>query len=128
MTLLENILNKEGKLTTAEFQEIQRHPEIGFRILSSSDDLLEISRYVFEHHERWDGKGYPKNLIGREISLQARIIGVADAFDAMTCDRSYRKGLSEDQAVAEIRRCSGTQFDPAVVDVLLEKVLKRDND
>lgn len=128
MGIDENILNKEGKLTTAEFQEIQRHPEIGFRILSSSDDLLEISRYVFEHHERWDGKGYPKNLIGREISLQARIIGVADAFDAMICDRSYRKGLSEDQAVAEIRRCSGTQFDPAVVDVLLEKVLKRDND
>ena len=127
MGIDENILNKEGKLNTYEFQEIQRHPEIGFRILSSSDEFLEIARYVFEHHERWDGKGYPKNLIGTEISLQARIIGVADAFDAMTCDRSYRKGLSEEEAVAEIIRCSGTQFDPDVSRVFLEKVLKNDN-
>ena len=127
MGIDENILNKEAELNASEFQEIQRHPEIGFRILSSSDEFLEIARYVFEHHERWDGKGYPKNLVGKEISLQARIIGVADAFDAMTCDRTYRKGLSEEEAVAEIIRCSGTQFDPDVSRVFIEKVLTSDN-
>lgn len=125
MGIDEKILNKEGKLSFDEWQEIQRHPEIGYRILSSSNEFSEMSNYVFEHHERWDGKGYPKKIKGAEISIQARIIGVADAYDAMTCDRTYRKGLSKEEAINEIKRNSGTQFDPDVVKVFLEKVLKK---
>lgn len=125
MGIDEKILNKVRKLDADEWKEIQRHPEIGYRILSSSNEFSEISRYVLEHHERWDGKGYPKKLVGTEISIQARIIGVADAYDAMTCDRTYQKGLSEEDAINEIKRHSGSQFDPEVVSVLIERVLKR---
>lgn len=123
MGIDEKILNKPGGLDADEWKKIQRHPEIGYRILSSSNEFSELAKYVLEHQERWDGKGYPKQLIREEISIQARIIGVADAFDAMTCDRAYRKGLSVDEAVAEIKKCAGTQFDPAVANVFIEKVL-----
>jgi HD-GYP domain-containing protein (c-di-GMP phosphodiesterase class II) len=82
-----------------------------------------MSKYVYEHHERWDGKGYPKKLKREEISIQARIIGVADAYDAMTCDRTYRKGLSQTEAIYELRKNAGTQFDPEVTRVFIEKVL-----
>ncbi|MBU4438347.1 MAG: HD domain-containing protein, partial [Firmicutes bacterium] len=123
MGIDEKILNKPGGLDQDEWKKIQRHPEIGYRILSSSSEFSELARYVLEHQERWDGNGYPKRLMGEEISIQARIIGVADAFDAMTCDRAYRKGLSVEEAVAEINRCSGTQFDPEVVAVFVKRVL-----
>lgn len=123
MGIDEKILNKPGGLDPDEWKKIQRHPEIGYRILSSSSEFSELARYVLEHQERWDGKGYPKQLSGQEISIQARIIGVADAFDAMTCDRAYRKGLSVDEAVAEIKKCAGTQFDPEIAAVFIEKVL-----
>lgn len=123
MGIDEKILNKPGGLDSDEWKKIQRHPEIGYRILSSSSEFSELARYVLEHQERWDGKGYPKQLVGEEISIQARIIGVADAFDAMTCDRAYRKGLSVAEAVAEIKKCAGTQFDPEVATVFVEKVL-----
>ncbi len=119
----DNVLNKNGKLNSDEWYEIMRHSEIGYRILSSVNEFSEISEYVLEHHERWNGKGYPKGLKGADISIQARIIAVADSYDAMTSDRSYRKGLSEIEAVDEIRRCSGSQFDPHVVNVFLEEVL-----
>lgn len=123
MGIDEKILNKPGGLDQDEWKKIQRHPEIGYRILSSSIEFSELARYVLEHQERWDGNGYPKRLMGEEISIQARIIGVADAFDAMTCDRAYRKGLSVEEAVSEIRKCAGTQFDPEVASVFIEKVL-----
>jgi diguanylate cyclase (GGDEF)-like protein/PAS domain S-box-containing protein len=123
MGIDEKILNKEGLLDFEEWQEIQRHPEIGYRILSSSNEFSEMSKYVYEHHERWDGKGYPKKLKREEISIQARIIGVADAYDAMTCDRTYRKGLSQTEAIYELRKNAGTQFDPEVTRVFIEKVL-----
>lgn len=123
MGIDEKILNKEGRLNFEEWQEIQRHPEIGYRILSSSSEFSEMSKYVYEHHERWDGKGYPKKLKGQEISIQARIIGVADAYDAMTCDRTYRKGLSQTEAICELRKNAGTQFDPEVTRIFIEKVL-----
>lgn len=126
MGIDEKILNKPGGLDSDEWKKIQRHPEIGYRILSSSSEFSELARYVLEHQERWDGKGYPKQLVGEEISIQARIIGVADAFDAMTCDRAYRKGLSVAEAVAEIKKCAGTQFDPEVASVFVESVLKVD--
>lgn len=126
MGIDEKILNKQGQLNFEEWQEIQRHPEIGYRILSSSSEFSELAKYVFEHHERWDGKGYPNKLAGQKISIQARIIGVADAYDAMTCDRTYRKGLSDPEAIAELKRYSGIQFDPEVTRIFIEKVLKAD--
>ncbi len=126
MGIDEKILNKPGGLDPDEWKKIQRHPEIGYRILSSSSEFSELARYVLEHQERWDGKGYPKQLSGEAISIQARIIGVADAFDAMTCDRAYRKGLSVAEAVAELEKCAGTQFDPEVAAIFIEKVLMTD--
>ncbi|MHB1153732.1 MAG: HD domain-containing phosphohydrolase [Eubacteriales bacterium] len=119
----ESILNKPNKLDTDEWNEVERHLEIGYRILGSVHEFSQIANYILEHHEKWDGTGYPKKLKGEEISLQARIIAVADCYDAMTTDRSYRKALSEDVAAAEIKKCSGTQFDPEVVNIFLEKVL-----
>ncbi len=119
----ETVLNDSNKLNSEEWLEIKRHSEIGYRILGSVNEFSQIANYVLEHHEKWDGTGYPKGLKGDEISLQARIIAVADAYDAMISDRAYRKALSEDEAIAEIKKCSGTQFDPKVVKVLIEKVL-----
>jgi diguanylate cyclase (GGDEF)-like protein/PAS domain S-box-containing protein len=119
----ENILNKSGELTDNEWKEIKRHPEVGYRILSTVNEMSEIAKYVLHHHERWDGKGYPKGLKSEEILLQARIIAIADAYDAMTSDRTYKKAFSEEEAINEIRRCSGTQFDPEIVRVFVEKVL-----
>ncbi|MGV8905448.1 MAG: HD domain-containing phosphohydrolase [Acetobacterium sp.] len=123
MGVEENILNKSGILNADEWKEIRKHPETGYRILSSVNEFSEMAKYVLEHHERWDGNGYPKGLKGTEISLQARIIGIADAYDAMTSDRSYRKGLSKEEAIKEIKLNSGTQFDPEIVKVFLENYL-----
>ena len=102
----------------------QKHPEIGYRILNSSNEFSEIAIFVLEHQERWDGLGYPRGLKGEEISVEARIIAIADAYDAMTSDRTYRKGMDNKQAVEELKRCAGTQFDPEIVKVFLEKVLR----
>jgi diguanylate cyclase (GGDEF)-like protein/PAS domain S-box-containing protein/putative nucleotidyltransferase with HDIG domain len=115
----EKILNSSSSLTDDEWQEIRKHPEIGFRILSSSNEFYEISKDVLQHHERWDGKGYPNGLHRDEISIQARIIAVADTYDAMSSDRAYRKAFGRQEVVDEMRRCAGTQFDPAVVDALI---------
>jgi diguanylate cyclase (GGDEF)-like protein/PAS domain S-box-containing protein len=117
-------LNKPAKLTDEEWAEMRKHPEIGQRILSSATEFSEIGDYIFEHQERWDGKGYPRGLKGEEILLQARIIAVADAYDAMTTATSYRKALSKKEAMDEIKRCSGTQFDPTIAKIFVEKVLK----
>jgi putative nucleotidyltransferase with HDIG domain len=114
-----DILNKPNALDTDEWEEMKRHPEIGYRILRTSKEFSEIADFVLEHQERWDGKGYPRGLEGEGISLQARIIAVADSYDAMRTNRTYRKTLSGQEAVEEMRRCSGTQFDPSVVRVLL---------
>jgi diguanylate cyclase (GGDEF)-like protein/PAS domain S-box-containing protein/putative nucleotidyltransferase with HDIG domain len=119
----EKILNKPEKLSKDEWERMQRHPEIGYRILSSVNEFSVIAEDILEHHERWDGKGYPRGLKGEEISLHARIIAVADSYDAMTSDRTYDKTLSEEEAINEIRRCSGTQFDPEVTRIFIEKVL-----
>jgi len=120
------ILNKPEKLNNDEWTEMKRHPEIGYRILSSVNEFSEIADYVLEHQEYWNGKGYPRGLKGEEISMQARIITVADAFDAMTSNRTYGKALSEEEATNEIRRCSGTQFDPFIARVFIEKCLEKE--
>lgn len=119
----ESILNKPEKLTDSEWEEIKRHPEVGYRILSTVNNMSEMAEHVLAHHERWDGKGYPKGLQGAEIPFQARIIHIADAYDAMTSDRSYRAALSEEEAVAELLKQAGSQFDPELVWIFVYKVL-----
>lgn len=119
----ENILNKSSKLTDDEWKEVKRHPEIGYRILSTVNDLADIAKYALYHHERWDGKGYPKGLKGEEIPFVSRIISIADAYDAMTSDRSYRCALSKEIAIKELLKNGGIQFDPELIRVFIEKVL-----
>ncbi len=119
----DEILNKDSKLTPYEWSQIKKHPETGFRLLSTSSEFYRISEYILAHHERWDGTGYPKRLKGEDIPWKARVISIADAYDAMTCDRPYRKGLSKERAIAEIKKNAGTQFDPEIVKVFVEKVL-----
>jgi diguanylate cyclase (GGDEF)-like protein/PAS domain S-box-containing protein len=120
------ILNKPEKLTPAEWAEIRRHPEIGYHILRSVNELAEIARFVLEHHERWDGTGYPKGLKAEEISLQGRIIAVADAYSTMTSPRPYAPALTQAEAVAEIINCADSQFDRNIARLFVEKVLKAD--
>ena len=116
----ENILRKPGPLTEKEWEEMKKHPEIGWRIAMSISELVHIADYILYHHERWDGHGYPTGLKGEEIPLLCRILAVVDAYDAMTSDRVYRKAMSKERALAEIRRNAGTQFDPRVVEVFLD--------
>lgn len=116
-------LNTPGKLDFQDWVELKRHAETGYRILSSNDEYSDIARYVLEHHERWDGEGYPKGLKGEEITLQARIITLADAFDAMTTSRTYARTLSVEEAIQEIRDNAGTQFDPKLSELFIEKIL-----
>jgi len=111
----DSILLKPGPLNAEEKIEMQRHSEIGQRIAQSAPDLLPISEWVLKHHEWWDGQGYPLGLSGTDIPLECRILAIADAYDAMTSDRPYRKSLSHDNALQEIINCSGTQFDPDLV-------------
>jgi HD-GYP domain-containing protein (c-di-GMP phosphodiesterase class II) len=110
-------LNKPGKLTHDEYEVFKRHPIYGRDILDPIKFLHPLIPGVHLHHERWDGRGYPLKMKGNEIPLIARIIAVADTYDAMTSDRSYRRSLPHEVAVAEIERCSGTQFDPEVAAV-----------
>jgi len=115
----EKILLKEGPLTQDEFGLVKRHPVIGAAVLGRQEGYARAASFVLHHHERWDGSGYPHGLAGEEIPLGARIIAVADAFEAMTSHRSYRRALSRDEAVRELVRNAGTQFDPAVVEAFL---------
>lgn len=116
----EAVLQKPGRLTPEEFELIKRHPEIGARILQDVKQIQGIIPGVLHHHERYDGKGYPGGLAGEAIPLMGRIICLADCFDAMTSSRTYRKGLPLEVAMTEIRRCSGTQFDPRLSEVFLQ--------
>lgn len=118
--IAEHILNKEGSLAPKEWTEMRRHSEIGYRILVTSSDFSDISTAILEHHERWDGMGYPRGLAGESISLQARIITIADAYDAMTSARSYKKQMKTEEAVDEIQRCAGSQFDPIIADIFIK--------
>ncbi|MDD3149659.1 MAG: response regulator [Candidatus Gastranaerophilales bacterium] len=116
----EDILRKPGKLTDIEFDLIKQHPARGKQILAGIDKLANIACWVNSHHEKWDGWGYPQKLKGEEIPAAARILAIADTYDAMTSDRSYRKGLPHEVAVEEIKNCSGTQFDPSMVEIFLQ--------
>jgi HD-GYP domain-containing protein (c-di-GMP phosphodiesterase class II) len=112
------ILTKSGPLTEDEQEVMRRHPSLGHEILYGIAFLTDALPIVLHHHERFDGRGYPAGLAGEQIPIGARIFSVVDAFDAMTADRHYRRALSLDEAMGELRRNSGTQFDPAVIAVL----------
>ena len=114
------ILNKKGRLDEEEFKIIKKHPEWGYQSLARSELLSDIASYVLYHHERWDGKGYPEGLNGKDIPLVAQIIALADTWDAMCSDRPYRKALDKETAMEEIYRNKGTQFNPALVELFLK--------
>jgi len=107
-----SVLRKPGPLTPAELEQIRTHPDAGARLIEGVRDFKPALPYVLHHHERWDGTGYPHGLKTDAIPIEARLLGVADAFDAMTSARAYRPALSGEQALSELRRCAGTQFDP----------------
>jgi len=116
------ILRKPGPLNEEEWKAMRAHPTLGFQILKKDDEISPLARAVVRsHHERWDGTGYPEGLPADRIPLGARIIFVADAYDAMTSDRVYRRKLSTQDALAELQRCAGTQFDPEVVAAFVEE-------
>lgn len=116
----DDILTKPTSLTRGEYEEIKRHPAVGENIVAALDLSLDERAVIRHHHERWDGRGYPDGLSGDDIPLLARVVAVADAFDAMTSNRHYRKALERAQAFAELKRCAGSQFDPTVVSRFLE--------
>ncbi len=113
------ILCKPGRLTKEEFDTLKKHPEIGERILSRVRQIRDLLPGVLSHHERMDGRGYPHRLVSREIPILGRIICLADSFDAMTTNRTYRSALSVSAGIAEIRRCSGSQFDPVLAEAFV---------
>jgi len=116
----DSILLKPGKLTDIEFNAIKDHPVIGTNILNNIEFLNESLPIILHHHETYDGRGYPNGISGAEIPLGSRIISIADTYDAMTSDRPYRKALSHEEAIREILKCRGTQFDSEIVDAALD--------
>jgi response regulator RpfG family c-di-GMP phosphodiesterase len=113
------ILRKPGKLDEAEWEEMRKHPGYGLEMLAGITQLSEASAVVYSHHERWDGKGYPQGLEGRDVPIGARIFAIVDTYDAMTSDRVYRKALPHEAALEEIKRLAGEQYDPDLVALFL---------
>jgi HD-GYP domain-containing protein (c-di-GMP phosphodiesterase class II) len=115
----ESVLHKTGRLTAEEFEQMKKHPQIGGRILADVKQIRDLIPGVMHHHERYDGHGYPHGLAGENIPLMGRLICLADCFDAMTSNRTYRKAMPLEVALTEIRRCGGTQFDPGLTEAFL---------
>ena len=124
LVISDEILNSPNKLSEEEFKIVKQHSEMGSEILYALKDFQEVSKYVLEHHERYDGLGYPNKIDGEKISLPARIISIADSYDAMISNRPYKKAYTKKQAIEELLQNAGTQFDPKLVEVFIIKVLK----
>ncbi|RQD68275.1 MAG: diguanylate cyclase [Tindallia sp. MSAO_Bac2] len=114
-----DILSKEGSLTKEEWEIIKEHPEIGYRIARATEEFSHVAEDILAHHERWDGSGYPRGLKREKISLLARIVAIVDAYDVMSKGRPYKEPMSQEEIVAELKRCAGTQFDPELVEIFL---------
>ena len=123
LTVSASVLRKPGPLSDEEFDDVRRHPVVGARMVELVPSLRPAVPGVRHHHERWDGQGYPDGRSGAAIPAEARVLAVADAFDAMTSDRPYRPALSCTRAINELERCAGTQFDPNVVAALVDSWL-----
>jgi HD-GYP domain-containing protein (c-di-GMP phosphodiesterase class II) len=121
--IAENILNKTSKLNDEDWVEIKKHPEIGYHIALSSSELSFLADTILSHHEWYDGSGYPKGIKGEEIPLRARILAIADEFDAMTNAKPYRKPQTKNEAINELIKYKGKQFDPYLVDLFVNKVV-----
>jgi len=115
----DDILRRPGPLNNSEWALIQRHPDVGADIVIMVSNLSQVAELIRTHHERFDGKGYPRSLRGSQIPLGGRILAVADAYTAMTDGRVYRAPVSHADAIAELKRCAGTHFDPRVVDAFI---------
>lgn len=116
----DKILYKKSNLSEAEWVIMKRHCEIGFHIVKVVPELAIISEWILKHHERFDGKGYPLGLIGNDIPLECRMLSIVDAYDAMTNNRPYRKCMRHEEAIAELRKYAGTQFDPELVGIFVK--------
>ncbi|MGB9811987.1 MAG: HD domain-containing phosphohydrolase, partial [Dictyoglomus turgidum] len=115
----QDLLNKNGRFTEDEYEFVKIHPVKSEEILSQVEELKDLGKIVRHHHERWDGKGYPDGLSGENIPLESRIIAVADAFEAMTAERPYKRALSLKEAIQEIEKNKGTQFDPFLAEIMI---------
>jgi putative nucleotidyltransferase with HDIG domain len=123
ISLPDSILNKPSRLTKEEYDIVKSHTRNGYAILRAADEYSDLAKNALYHHEHYDGGGYPDGLKGDAIPIQSRIIHIADAFEAMTSDRPYRKAMPVERAIAELKKYQGTQFDPNLLDVFLEHVL-----
>ena len=119
----QTILTKASELSLDEWRLIKQHPEIGYRIAQSSPDLAFIAKGILTHHERWDGTGYPRGLKGEDIPLSSRILAIVDAYDVMVSGRAYKEKMSTEDAIEEIERTSGTQFDPNLAKIFIEIII-----
>jgi HD-GYP domain-containing protein (c-di-GMP phosphodiesterase class II) len=119
INISEEMLTRSGPLTPDEWEIMKRHPEVGSRIARATGEFAHVADDILAHHERWDGKGYPQGLKGREVPLLARITAIADAYEVMTNGRPYKAAMSREEVVRELKRCAGTQFDPELVAVLV---------
>ncbi|MFZ5648332.1 MAG: HD-GYP domain-containing protein [Bacillota bacterium] len=124
LAIPDSIIFKPGSLTSEEFREIKRHSYTGYCMARSTPGLDHIAEWILLHHEWWNGCGYPMGLKGEEIPLECRILSIADAYDAMTSHRPYRNAMTCDQAVNELKRCAGLQFDPQLVEFFVRFIEK----